>query len=59
MKERDDNVLWKQHKEISREANEALRDGFIDGKMFRRQTAAKVVLQGYLRRVERLYDYRG
>lgn len=50
------NLVWNQHKEVSREANLALRDRFVDGQMFRRQTAAKYVLQGYLRRTEQIYS---
>lgn len=50
MKERDaHNQLWKQQKEVNRNLNLALRDGFVDGQMFRRNAMARRILAPYFR----------
>ena len=45
---RPSDVEWNQRKAESHLLNEALRDGFVDGRMFRRGIMARKILEPYL-----------
>ena len=52
---RQQEQQWNVQRRLNREVNQALRDGFVDGKVFRRTVMARQIMRSFMLRQGPIY----